>query len=347
MHDGSAGWFLRRHQDRSKLLAFLYPKSNFLLKLISLQCDANHVYELDLESLPAPIKRLLLAYPLDLQALPQMYHDKIKSSTASSRLMKAEPDKQQHIVLTILEYYLFYFFNTLNAANITGYVDDSYFNLLHLYLVYFLPHKPAQIIQDNSSQYTPKRTPLRQYNSRGAQDNYGMTSSNNTHSSKDRFNIDIINTGQMIRPIEVSNFFVQCFIETCICQNERSAMRGEDNNKSAEICGLKYKKPNQYHLRGIWMFINHLFSLNISKVTAESQIQRMRVADINRQIEDVYEVAKGNAYRFLRPKLYMFLRLAFQLWPSDPTICDVVNIWITYLTPWKTPEYAGSFSDEW
>jgi hypothetical protein len=242
-------------------------------------------------------------------------------------------------------YYIFLFSQTLNFAN-AG-VDDSYFALLKLYLQYFLPKKPLENQFNDAKTFdlsTPIRTPL------GHLNRHTPTIFSSTPSSpsplnlnlKSNSNCDIFNTGLMIRAMQISNFFINCFIENWLSQHDRMDIR--NNKQGAPL--LTYNKPNNSQLKGISIIIDHLHSLNISKVTAESQVQRLRTAELKRQAEDQYEICKGNFYRSLRPKLYTFLRIAFENWPRDDTFGEIINIWINYLTPWKSDNSNG-FTDDW
>jgi Mitochondrial-associated sphingomyelin phosphodiesterase len=138
-----------------------------------------------------------------------------------------------------------------------------------------------------------------------------------------------------------SNFFAQSLIEHWLSQNERS----DGVTRSQKI----YIRPNKFQIYGVTKFVGHLFKLKISKVTVEAQ--RIR-SDISRLGDDQYELSKGyrtnndsNAYRSLRPKLYTFLRLAFENLAGDEIFGDIIELWLLYLTPWK---FLGEqYSEAW
>ena len=52
--------------------------------------------------------------------------------------------------------------------------------------------------------------------------------------------------------------------------------------------------------------------------------------------EAVHQSAKLFAYRSLRAQLYPFLKLAFEHWPRDDTLDEVVDIGLAYITPWDS-----------
>lgn len=51
------------------------------------------------------------------------------------------------------------------------------------------------------------------------------------------------------------------------------------------------------------------------------------------------------AYKSLKSRLFHFLKLAFEHWPQDDNLEPLVDVWLTYITPWKA--VGSCFSDDW
>lgn len=137
---------------------------------------------------------------------------------------------------------------------------------------------------------------------------------------------------QMHRAIAASQFVVEALLELWMGLQPLSSER---NIQIDQLC-------NSYQLDCIVVFVKHIISLNLSTINSDSN-QRMRME--MRMNEDVFETSKTTAYRLLRPKLYTYLRHAFESWPRDDGFYTVADVWIAYITPWTA--FGNSFTSEW
>ncbi|KAI8809845.1 mitochondrial-associated sphingomyelin phosphodiesterase-domain-containing protein [Cladochytrium replicatum] len=91
--------------------------------------------------------------------------------------------------------------------------------------------------------------------------------------------------------------------------------------------------PSPQQLRCIQILVRHVVSLDLKQAKPY-----VRDADYRRSglaSPDVYSVTRKNMYRALHQKLYWFLNLCFQTVPFSDGFEQIVDIWLTYITPWK------------
>ncbi|KAJ3287391.1 sphingomyelin phosphodiesterase 4, neutral membrane (neutral sphingomyelinase-3) [Borealophlyctis nickersoniae] len=141
---------------------------------------------------------------------------------------------------------------------------------------------------------------------------------------------------------DVSEFVIGLFVEFWLCQND-----------PAEIArGAQYVKATDTQMRCIKTLVQYIVSLNLRDVA-----KPRRMHGDSRKAEEVY-LAKLQAYQLVRDKLYTFLKLALDLWPRDDSYyhasillfernARVVDIWITFIAPWKAENAENTFTEEW
>ena len=197
-------------------------------------------------------------------------------------------------------------------------LDPAYQQLLKIYLSFFLPRKGTGEDIVDESRTTPRKSVAPP---EGRRRSIPQAT-------------DIFHSIPYPKSSSTSSFFVQCIIESWLCQND----------PKADLSLHPYVKPNPCQLESILILLKHLNSLNLSKIVADYQTGSLRL-DSNRVSGEFYDIAKANAYRSLRPKLYTFLKLGFENWPRNDDFYEIVDVWITYITPWT--DFGGRYNEEW
>ena len=88
--------------------------------------------------------------------------------------------------------------------------------------------------------------------------------------------------------------------------------------------------------------ISHIQSTDLRNTSIEQQVMSQKKDGGIQGAQGAYQVVKSFAYRLARQKLYYFLRHAFENWPREESLETIVEIWMTFLTPWKA--FGESFT---
>jgi hypothetical protein len=91
------------------------------------------------------------------------------------------------------------------------------------------------------------------------------------------------------------------------------------------------------------MVVSRLLGLNLGHINPEVQITRIRPDSTSNA--ELYDISKSNAYRALVPRLYSLLCSSFENWPRDDSISHIIELWVSFITPWKL--FSGEFTIEW
>ncbi|KAJ3161732.1 sphingomyelin phosphodiesterase 4, neutral membrane (neutral sphingomyelinase-3) [Geranomyces michiganensis] len=245
-----------------------------------------------------------------------------------------------------------------------------YFELAAAYLSFFLPPTPPtengndQPLQPNPS--TPLRsqfdsrgfnsslkreplTPVRQGLNRAFNKAENLWKHENSHQPSSQtvarpasniaqniFTTDEVDMGQ--RRL-ASEFVIGTFVEVWLCQNDASPL--SNNASKVGQANPAYVKPTEAQIMCV-------SALVIQTVTLDFYETFRATADRNRDYM-AYEVhsARARAYQIVRPKLYWFLRTSLDHWPRDDSVASIVELWLTYITPWKRLDANAKYDDQW
>jgi hypothetical protein len=334
----------RNDTERKALYQFLLPWNPLVGKLLSIQTtDRNACFSISPEylSLSTQIK-LQQQKPT---GLPKIYQKRIKSG------------QPQRITFNLFEYYMFCFSlsatfvkdsNDIGArkmANDIGarkmalapgmqsgsmVLDQTYFDLVDVYLKFFLPQKPAPIttniphtpVKGKSSLATSLKQPPALAPASPAQ--YPLDNSS-------IFRCTFCEKVQ--DAAETASFTIESMIETWLCQNIYEPELGKGDDVFTKT--FTFIKPNSYQLDCISKLVEHIVSLDLSFISSE-QLLLVYCDRTSGQLDKVYDINKANVYKCFAPNFYRFLSLALQHWPRDESVIRIIEIWLHYAFPWKT-----------
>ncbi|KAI9139813.1 hypothetical protein BKA69DRAFT_1083580 [Paraphysoderma sedebokerense] len=133
--------------------------------------------------------------------------------------------------------------------------------------------------------------------------------------------------------MNASNFFIGVLAELWLNQNDYSS-------PSPSTFASPYIIPTTDCLKAILAFAQHISSTDLILLYEQSGGQPQRSSTF----ENVVLGTRRHAYQTLQSHLYKFLKLAIVNWPtSDESFFHLVNIWLAYITPWKTGSGRMSF----
>ncbi|KAJ3097826.1 sphingomyelin phosphodiesterase 4, neutral membrane (neutral sphingomyelinase-3) [Phlyctochytrium planicorne] len=122
----------------------------------------------------------------------------------------------------------------------------------------------------------------------------------------------------------ISQFVVGAFVEQWLCQNEAS-----------ENLSAPFSQPSAFQLQCIRILTKHVVNLDMrlfqaprAKTPAENAFFQLAIA----------------AYQTLQKPLFSFLKLSLKHWKADDSFALVIDIWLTYIAPWKTEKNLSRFS---
>ncbi|KAJ3012051.1 sphingomyelin phosphodiesterase 4, neutral membrane (neutral sphingomyelinase-3) [Thoreauomyces humboldtii] len=135
-----------------------------------------------------------------------------------------------------------------------------------------------------------------------------------------------------------SEFAIAAFVEVWLCQNEPTEQASPTKSGQSKP---PYIRPTDAQMICIG-------SLVTMTVTGDFYETYRATADRNRETV-AYESysARGRAYNLVQPKLYWFLRMAFDNWSRDDSIISVVDVWLKYIAPWQRNSPSAKYSDQW
>lgn len=133
--------------------------------------------------------------------------------------------------------------------------------------------------------------------------------------------------------MKIAEFIIGAFLEVWTCQNEYIMGNGRE-----DMSFWSYNKPTRGTLHSIKILLVHVQkSVDLTCQTVEN----VRVKSCQ---GPGLQGLQRLGYRLLRQSLYPFLKLDFE-YGNLQEYEMVVDIWVTYLTPWKKRE--EQFSETW
>ena len=137
------------------------------------------------------------------------------------------------------------------------------------------------------------------------------------------------------RIINVAEFIIGAFLEVWTCQNEYII-----GNEREPMSFWSYNKPSNETLHSIKIYIVHVQSaVDLTRQTVENTTI-LKSTGQGQGLQGIQTLA----YRLTRQSLYPFLKLDFE-YGNLQDFEVVVDLWITYLTPWK--KRGEDYSELW
>uniref|UniRef100_A0A803VQ99 Sphingomyelin phosphodiesterase 4 n=1 Tax=Ficedula albicollis TaxID=59894 RepID=A0A803VQ99_FICAL len=339
------GWNLRCLQGRtnpneySVALDFLDPSGPMMKLVYKLQAE-EYRYDFPVSYLPGPVKA-----SIQEQVLPEcsLYHNKVQFPSSGGLGL--------NLALNPFEYYMFYFAISLitqKNSPVTHHVSPSnsaYFILVDTYLKCFLPTEGSVLPPPSSNpggaipSPTP-RSPAVPFSS------YGMH-----HTSLLKRHIahqPSVNADPASQEIWRSETLLQIFVEMWL---HHYSLEMYQKMQSPHV--KESFKPTEEHVLVVRLLVKHLHAFSNSlKPEPLSPSAHSHTASPLEEFKRLVVVIP----RFVQEKLYIFLQHCFGHWPLDASFRAVLEMWLSYLQPWRyapekppqsTEPLPRSVSDKW
>uniref|UniRef100_A0A287AUS7 Sphingomyelin phosphodiesterase 4 n=3 Tax=Sus scrofa TaxID=9823 RepID=A0A287AUS7_PIG len=358
-----AGWNLRSLQGRvspveySVAMEFLDPGGGPMMKLVYKLQAEDYKFDFPVSYLPGPVKA-----SIQERVLPDspLYHNKVQ--------LPAPGGLGLHLALNPFEYYMFFFaLSLITQKPLPGALhirtsDCAYFILVDRYLSWFLPTEGSVLPPLSSSPGGPSpspapRTPAMPFAS------YGLhhTSLLKRHVSHQTS----VNADPASHEIWRSETLLQVFVEMWL-HHYSLEMYQKMQSPHAKLEVLHYRlsvcsalhspaqpslqalhahqesfMPSEEHVLAVRLLLKHLhaFSNSLRPEQASPSAHSHAASPLE-------EFKRAAVPRFVQQKLYLFLQHCFGHWPLDASFRAVLEMWLSYLQPWRyAPEKQALSSD--
>uniref|UniRef100_F6WJ71 Sphingomyelin phosphodiesterase 4 n=1 Tax=Ornithorhynchus anatinus TaxID=9258 RepID=F6WJ71_ORNAN len=310
------GWNLRCLQGRvnpaefNVAVEFLDPSGPMMKLVYKLQAE-EYRYDFPVSCLPGPVR-----VSIQERVLPEcpLYHNKIQFPQAGG--------------LGLNLYYMFCFALSLitqRSAPLSHHVrtsDCAYFVLVDRYLTWFLPTEgnvPPPPSSNPGGAIPPPapRSPAIPFSS------YGLhhTSLLKRHISHQ----PSVNADPASQEIWRSETLLQVFVEMWLHHYSLEMYQKMQSPHAKESF-----KPTEEHVLVVRLFVKHLHAFSNS-LKAE-QTPPTAHSHTASPLEEFKRVVIP---RFVQQKLYIFLQHCFGHWPLDASFRAVLEMWLSYLQPWR------------
>ncbi|XP_054852552.1 sphingomyelin phosphodiesterase 4 isoform X2 [Eublepharis macularius] len=315
------GWNLRCLQGRTNpneyniALDFLDPGGPMMKLVYKLQAE-EYRYDFPVSYLPGPVK-----VSIQERILPEcsLYHNKVQFPPSGGLSL--------NLILNPFEYCMFYFaISLITQRNIpmTCHVSTSnsaYFVLVDRYLKWFLPTEGSVLpppSSDIGGHPSPApRSPAMSFTS------YGMhpTSLLKRHVAHQ----PSVNADPASQEIWRSETLLQIFVEMWLHHYSLDMYQKMQSPHIKESF-----KPTEEHVLVIRLLVKHLHAFSNSlKPEPVSPSAHSHTAS------PLAEFKRIVIPRFVQQKLYIFLQHCFGHWPLDASFRAVLEMWLSYLQPWR------------
>ncbi|KAM7331429.1 hypothetical protein ACRRTK_008137 [Alexandromys fortis] len=355
------GWNLRCLQGRvnpveySIAMEFLDPSGPMMKLVYKLQAE-DYNFDFPVSCLPGPVKA-----SIQENVLPDspLYHNKIQFPPTGGIGL--------NLALNPFEYYMFFFALSLISQKpmpMSLHVrtsDCAYFILVDRYLSWFLPTEgsvppPLSSSPGGSSPSPAPRTPAMPFAS------YGLhTSLLKRHISHQTS----VNADPASHEIWRSETLLQVFVEMWL-HHYSLEMYQKMQSPHAKLEVLHYRlnvssalhspaqpslqalhayqesfTPTEEHVLVVRLLLKHLhaFANSLKPDQASPSTHSHATSPLE-------EFKRAAVPRFVQQKLYVFLQHCFGHWPLDASFRAVLEMWLSYLQPWRyAPEKQAQSSD--
>ncbi|XP_043345813.1 sphingomyelin phosphodiesterase 4 isoform X2 [Cervus elaphus] len=327
------GWNLRCLQGRvspvehSVALEFLDPGGPMMKLVYKLQAE-DYKFDFPVSYLPGPVKA-----SIQERVLPDspLYHNKVQLPPAGGLGL--------YLALNPFEYYMFFFALSLitqkpppGALHVRT-SDCAYFILVDRYLAWFLPTEGSVLPPLSSSPGGPSpapapRTPAVPFAS------YGLhhTSLLKRHVSHQTS----VNADPASHEIWRSETLLQVFVEMWLHHYSLEMYQKMQSPHAKESF-----MPTEEHVLVVRLLLKHLhaFANSLRPEQASPSAHSHAASPLE-------EFKRAAIPRFVQQKLYLFLQHCFGHWPLDASFRAVLEMWLSYLQPWRyAPERQAPGSD--
>ncbi|KAM9747279.1 sphingomyelin phosphodiesterase 4 isoform 4-T4 [Dama dama] len=327
------GWNLRCLQGRvspvehSVALEFLDPGGPMMKLVYKLQAE-DYKFDFPVSYLPGPVKA-----SIQERVLPDspLYHNKVQLPPAGGLGL--------YLALNPFEYYMFFFALSLitqkpppGALHVRT-SDCAYFILVDRYLAWFLPTEGSVLPPLSSSPGGPSpapapRTPAVPFAS------YGLhhTSLLKRHVSHQTS----VNADPASHEIWRSETLLQVFVEMWLHHYSLEMYQKMQSPHAKESF-----MPTEEHVLVVRLLLKHLhaFANSLRPEQASPSAHSHAASPLE-------EFKRAAVPRFVQQKLYLFLQHCFGHWPLDASFRAVLEMWLSYLQPWRyAPERQAPGSD--
>ncbi|XP_040107174.1 sphingomyelin phosphodiesterase 4 isoform X2 [Oryx dammah] len=326
------GWSLRFLPGRvspvehSVALEFLDPGGPMMKLVYKLQAE-DYKFDFPVSYLPGPVKA-----SIQERVLPDspLYHNKVQLPPSGGLGL--------YLALSPFEYYMFFFALSLIAqkpppgALHVRTSDCAYFILVDRYLAWFLPTE-GSVLPPLSSPGGPSpspapRTPAVPFAS------YGLhhTSLLKRHVSHQTS----VNADPASHEIWRSETLLQVFVEMWLHHYSLEMYQKMQSPHAKEPF-----MPTEEHVLVVRLLLKHLhaFSNSLRPEQASPSAHSHAASPLE-------EFKRAAVPRLVQRKLYLFLQHCFGHWPLDASFRAVLEMWLSYLQPWRyAPERQAPGSD--
>ncbi|XP_039335888.2 sphingomyelin phosphodiesterase 4 isoform X2 [Saimiri boliviensis] len=327
------GWNLRCLQGRvspveySIAMEFLDPGGPMMKLVYKLQAE-DYKFDFPVSYLPGPVKASIQECVLPDSPL---YHNKVQFTPAGGLGL--------NLALNPFEYYIFFFALSLITQKplpVSLHVrtsDCAYFILVDRYLSWFLPTEgsvppPLSSSPGGASPSPPPRTPAMPFAS------YGLhhTSLLKRHISHQTS----VNADPASHEIWRSETLLQVFVEMWLHHYSLEMYQKMQSPHAKESF-----TPTEEHVLVVRLLLKHLhaFANSLKPEQASPSAHSHATSPLE-------EFKRAAVPRFVQQKLYLFLQHCFGHWPLDASFRAVLEMWLSYLQPWRyAPDKQPPSSD--
>uniref|UniRef100_A0A8C3KFP8 Sphingomyelin phosphodiesterase 4 n=1 Tax=Calidris pygmaea TaxID=425635 RepID=A0A8C3KFP8_9CHAR len=324
------GWNLRCLQGKTNpieypvALDFLDPSGPMMKLVYKLQAE-EYRYDFPVSYLPGPVKA-----SIQEQVLPEcsLYHNKVQFPSSGGLGL--------NLALSIL----------LTNSPVTHHVSPSnsaYFILVDTYLKCFLPTEGSVLPPPYSNpggaipSPTPRSPPV-------PFTSYGMH-----HTSLLKRHIahqPSVNADPASQEIWRSETLLQIFVEMWL---HHYSLEMYQKMQSPHV--KESFKPTEEHVLVVRLLVKHLHAFSNSL-----KPEPLSPSAHSHTASPLEEFKRVVIPRFVQEKLYIFLQHCFGHWPLDASFRAVLEMWLSYLQPWRyapekppqtTESLPRSVSEKW
>uniref|UniRef100_A0A8C0G8V9 Sphingomyelin phosphodiesterase 4 n=1 Tax=Chelonoidis abingdonii TaxID=106734 RepID=A0A8C0G8V9_CHEAB len=316
------GWNLRCLHGRANpteyaiALDFLDPSGPMMKLVYKLQAE-EYRYEFPVSYLPGPVKA-----SMQERVLPEcsLYHNKVQFPPSGGL--------GSNLALNPFEYYMFYFAISLitqRNSPTTHHISPSnsaYFSLVDTYLKWFLPTEGSVLPPPSSNPGVGIPSPVPRSPA------VPFTSYGIHHTSLLKRHIahqPSVNADPASQEIWRSETVLKVFVEMWL---HHYSLEMYQKMQSPHV--KESFKPTEEHVLVIRLLVKHLHAFaNSLKPEPLSPSAHSHTAS---PLEEFKRVVIP---RFVQQKLYIFLQHCFGHWPLDASFRAVLEMWLSYLQPWR------------